>query len=114
MFKRLSNHALDLWRGKVRHFFWQNLRKLYLDLLTTSFSNDVTLLSNWKTDAKFKSVDGGFVALVVDGGVGVDLGGEGVKDGIDCGMIVEYVGDVSEIIDTGTIRSVGVCWFGTS
>ncbi|GKC35658.1 hypothetical protein Tco_1048042 [Tanacetum coccineum] len=70
--------------GKVRHFLWQNLWQLILDLLVilavsdakrnsaTSFSNAVTLLLNWKTDAKSGSVDGGFIASVVGGGVDVD------------------------------------------
>ncbi|GKF91124.1 hypothetical protein Tco_0274825, partial [Tanacetum coccineum] len=75
----------------------------------TSFSNDVTLLLNWKTDAKSGSVDGGFVASVVGGGVDVDCCGIGVKDGNDCGMAVEYTGEESVITETGTIRSMGVC-----
>ncbi|GKD22119.1 hypothetical protein Tco_1223822, partial [Tanacetum coccineum] len=52
------------------------------------------------TDAKSGSVDGGFVASVVGGGVGVDCGGGGVKDGIDCRMTVEYIGKDSVIIET--------------
>nr|GEY95104.1 hypothetical protein [Tanacetum cinerariifolium] len=36
-----------------------------------------------ETNAKLGSVDGGFVATVVGGGVGVDCGGGGVKDVID-------------------------------
>nr|GEU33655.1 hypothetical protein [Tanacetum cinerariifolium] len=37
------------------------------------------MLLKWKTDVKSGSVDRGFVALVVGGGVGVDSGGGGVK-----------------------------------
>ncbi|GKB72127.1 hypothetical protein Tco_0933539 [Tanacetum coccineum] len=61
-----------------------------------------------KTNAKFRSADGGFVASVVGGGVGVDCGGGGVKDGNDYGMTVVYIGEDSVITETGTIRSVGV------
>ncbi|GJZ37744.1 reverse transcriptase domain-containing protein [Tanacetum coccineum] len=82
--------------------------------LDTSFSKAETLLLNWKTDVKSGSTDGGFVASVVGGGVGVDCGGGGVKDGIDCGMMVEYIGEDSVITETGTVRSVGVCLLGTS
>ncbi|GKG38834.1 hypothetical protein Tco_0460546, partial [Tanacetum coccineum] len=39
-------------------------------------------------DAKFGSVDEGFVTSVVGGGVGVDCGGGGAKDGNDCGITV--------------------------
>ncbi|GKE75731.1 hypothetical protein Tco_1537772, partial [Tanacetum coccineum] len=53
-----------------------------------------------KTDAKFGSVDGGFVASVVGGRVGVDCGGGGVKDGNDCGMTVVNIGEDSMIIKT--------------
>ncbi|GKG61757.1 hypothetical protein Tco_0623474, partial [Tanacetum coccineum] len=59
-------------------------------------------------------VDGGFVALVVGGGVGVDNSGGGVKDCNDCGMTVENASEESEITETSTVRSVGVCWLGTS
>ncbi|GJV88038.1 hypothetical protein Tco_1531976 [Tanacetum coccineum] len=75
--------------------------------LATSFSNDVTLLFNWKTDAKFGSVDRGFVASVVGGRFGVDCGGGGVKDGNDCGIMVVYIGEDSVITKTCTVRSVG-------
>ncbi|GJU38619.1 reverse transcriptase domain-containing protein [Tanacetum coccineum] len=67
----------------------------------TSFSKPETLLLNWKTDTKFGSADRGFVALVVGGGVGVDCGGGGVKDGNDCGMTVVYTGEDSVITETG-------------
>ncbi|GKD40546.1 hypothetical protein Tco_1260753, partial [Tanacetum coccineum] len=60
------------------------------------------------TDAKFGSLDKGFVASVVGGGVGVDCGGRGVKDGNDCGMMVVYTCEDSVITETGTVRSVGV------
>ncbi|GKB48621.1 hypothetical protein Tco_0899374 [Tanacetum coccineum] len=66
------------------------------------------------TDAKLGSVDGGFVASVVGGGVDVDCCGGRVKDGNDCGMTVENTGEESEITETGTVRSVGVLWLGTS
>ncbi|GKF51280.1 hypothetical protein Tco_0147747 [Tanacetum coccineum] len=72
----------------------------------TFFSNAVTLLSNWKTDAKFGSVDRGFVASVVGGGVGVDCGGGRVKDGIDCGMMVEYIGEDSVITETASVVGI--------
>ncbi|GJZ56462.1 hypothetical protein Tco_0611655 [Tanacetum coccineum] len=65
-------------------------------------------------DAKFGSVNRGFVAPVVVGGVGVDCCGGGVKDGNDYGMPVEYTGEESVITETGTVRSVGVCFLGTS
>ncbi|GKD56792.1 hypothetical protein Tco_1290179 [Tanacetum coccineum] len=54
-----------------------------------SFSNVVTLLLNWNTNAKLGSVDGGFVASVVGGGISVDCYGRGVKDGND-GIHEEY------------------------
>ncbi|GKA45307.1 hypothetical protein Tco_0738103 [Tanacetum coccineum] len=94
------------------------MRQLILDLLcdpcTTSFSNVVTLLLNWKTDAKSRSVDRGFVASIVGGGVDVDYCGRGVKDGNDCGITVEYTGEVLVITETSTVRSVGVCLLDTS
>ncbi|GKE17014.1 hypothetical protein Tco_1424591 [Tanacetum coccineum] len=67
-----------------------------------------TLLFNWKMNEEFRSADRGFIASVVGGGVGVDCGGGGVKDGNDCGMTVVYTGENSVITKTGTIRSVGV------
>ncbi|GKC71740.1 hypothetical protein Tco_1117623, partial [Tanacetum coccineum] len=67
-----------------------------------------------KTDAKSRSIDGGFVASVVDGGMDVDCCGGGVKDGNDYGMTVANIGEESVITETYTVRSVGVCWFGTS
>ncbi|GKG34427.1 hypothetical protein Tco_0437123 [Tanacetum coccineum] len=66
------------------------------------------------TDVKSKSVDGGFVALVVGGGVDVDCCSGGVKDGNDYGMTMGNTSEESEITETCTIRSVGVCWIGTS
>ncbi|GJR39713.1 hypothetical protein Tco_1215397 [Tanacetum coccineum] len=66
------------------------------------------------TDAKSGCVDGGFVASVVGGGVDVDCCNGGVKDGNDCEMTVENTGEESEITETGTVMSVGVCWLGTS
>nr|GEZ96958.1 hypothetical protein [Tanacetum cinerariifolium] len=66
------------------------------------------------TDVKFGSLDRGFVASTVGGGVGVDCCGRGVKDGNDYGMNVEYTGEESVITKTGTVRSVGVCLLGTS
>ncbi|GJW40364.1 hypothetical protein Tco_0066209 [Tanacetum coccineum] len=62
------------------------------------------------TDAKSGSVDGGFIDSVVGGGVGVNNSGGGVKDCNDFGMTVENIGEESEITETGTVRSVGVCW----
>ncbi|GJS82259.1 hypothetical protein Tco_0748800 [Tanacetum coccineum] len=76
---------LDLWRSNVRHFLWQNLRKLYLDLLSDPC----------------RSVDGGIVALVVGGGVDVDCYGGGVKNDKDCGMTVENTGEELELTETG-------------
>nr|GEW21288.1 hypothetical protein [Tanacetum cinerariifolium] len=61
-----------------------------------------------KTDAKFRSVDRGFIASVVGGGVSVDCCGGGVKDGNDSGMTVEYTGEESVITEIGTVRSVVV------
>ncbi|GKC43435.1 hypothetical protein Tco_1061157 [Tanacetum coccineum] len=46
--------------------------------------------------------------------VAVDCGGGGVKDGIDCGMTVDYIGEDSLITETGTVRSMGVFLLGTS
>ncbi|GKE88643.1 hypothetical protein Tco_1566118 [Tanacetum coccineum] len=66
------------------------------------------------TDAKSGCVDRGFVASVVGGDVDVDCYGGGVKDGNDCGMTVENIGKESEITETCTVRSVGVCFLGTS
>ncbi|GJS86619.1 hypothetical protein Tco_0769255 [Tanacetum coccineum] len=70
--------------------------------------------SSMETDAKSRSIDGGFVASVVGGGVDVDCCGGGVKDGNDCGVAVEYTGEESVITEIGTVRSVGVCLLGTS
>ncbi|GJW37162.1 hypothetical protein Tco_0060082 [Tanacetum coccineum] len=67
-----------------------------------------------KTDAKSRSVDGGFVASVVGGGEDVDCCGGGVKDGKDCRMTVENTSEEFEIIETVIIRNVGICWLGTS
>ncbi|GJV94550.1 hypothetical protein Tco_1546127 [Tanacetum coccineum] len=78
------------------------MRGSFLLSSATSFSNVVTLLLNWNTDAKFRSVDRGFVALVVGGRVGVDCGGGGVKDCNDYGMTVEYTGEESVITKIGT------------
>ncbi|GKG56636.1 hypothetical protein Tco_0579960, partial [Tanacetum coccineum] len=58
--------------------------------------------------AKFGSVDGGFVALVVGGGVGVDCGGGGAKDGNDYRMTVVNISEDSVITKAGTVRSIGV------
>ncbi|GJS31637.1 hypothetical protein Tco_0492257 [Tanacetum coccineum] len=52
-------------------------------------------------DVKFRSSDGGFVASVIGGGVGVDCGGGVEKDGNDCGMTVVYIGEDSVITETG-------------
>ncbi|GJU68330.1 hypothetical protein Tco_1254589 [Tanacetum coccineum] len=60
------------------------------------------------------SVDGGFVASVVGGGVGVDNSGGGENDCNGCGMTVENTGEDSNITETCTVRSVDVCWLGTS
>ncbi|GKG55821.1 hypothetical protein Tco_0574715, partial [Tanacetum coccineum] len=65
------------------------------------------------TNTKFGSLDGGFVASVIGGGVGVDYSGGGEKDSNDCGMMMVYIGKDSVITKTGTIRSVGVCLLGT-
>nr|GEV25513.1 hypothetical protein [Tanacetum cinerariifolium] len=74
------------------------------------FSDAVTLLLNWNTDAKSRSVDGGFVALVVGSGMGVDCGGGGVKDDIYCGMTVEYIGEDSVITEVGCVLSwIAIC-----
>ncbi|GJY91638.1 hypothetical protein Tco_0507420 [Tanacetum coccineum] len=59
-----------------------------------------TLLLNWKTDAKFRSTDRGFVASDVGGGVGVDSGGGEVKDVNDYGMAVVYTSKDSVITVT--------------
>ncbi|GKA54204.1 hypothetical protein Tco_0753153 [Tanacetum coccineum] len=67
-----------------------------------------SLLLNWKTDAKSRSVDEGFVASVVGGDVNIDCYGGGLKDGNDCGMTVENTGEESVITETGTVRSLGV------
>ncbi|GKD54854.1 hypothetical protein Tco_1288241, partial [Tanacetum coccineum] len=88
MFKLLSNYAFDHRRSKVRHFLWQNLRNLNLDLLCDPSSDGCR-----KIDAKFGNADRGFVSLVVGGGVGVDCGGGGVKDGNDYGVTVVYTGE---------------------
>ncbi|GJW46982.1 reverse transcriptase domain-containing protein [Tanacetum coccineum] len=45
------------------------------------------------TDSKSGSLNGGFVASVVGGGVDIDFCGGGVKDGNDYGMIMEYTGE---------------------
>ncbi|GJV17135.1 hypothetical protein Tco_1362458, partial [Tanacetum coccineum] len=55
----------------------------------------VTLLLNQKTGVKFRSIDRGFVASVIGGGVGGDcLGGE-IRDGNDCGMTVVNIERIS-------------------
>ncbi|GJV22711.1 hypothetical protein Tco_1375406 [Tanacetum coccineum] len=68
--------------GKVRHFLWQNLWQLILNLLCDPCISE--------DDAKSGSIYGGFIALVVGGGVDVDCYGGGVKDNNDCRMMVEY------------------------
>ncbi|GJR76070.1 hypothetical protein Tco_0088435 [Tanacetum coccineum] len=65
-----------------------NMRNLNLDLLCDPSSDGCR-----KIDAKFGNADRGFVSLVVGGGVGVDCGGGGVKDGNDCMMTVVYTGE---------------------
>ncbi|GKA58115.1 hypothetical protein Tco_0757303 [Tanacetum coccineum] len=54
------------------------------------------------------------ISSVVGGGVDVDCYGGGVKDGNDCGITVEYTDEESVITEYCTVRSVGVCWLGTS
>nr|GEZ43602.1 hypothetical protein [Tanacetum cinerariifolium] len=59
------------------------------------------------TDVKFRSADGGFVALVIGGGVRVDCCGGGVKDGNDCRMTVEYIGEtetVESLVEAGFLN----------
>ncbi|GKD61265.1 hypothetical protein Tco_1298774 [Tanacetum coccineum] len=90
-----------MWRG----FFFSS---------ATSCSNVVTLLLKWKTDAKSGSVYGGFIALVFGRGLGVDNSDGGVKDCNDYGMTMENTVEESVITKTDTVRSVGVCWLGTS
>ncbi|GJZ02845.1 hypothetical protein Tco_0520806 [Tanacetum coccineum] len=77
------------------------LRGSFFFSSTTSFSNVVTLLLDWKTDAKFGSVDRGFVASVVGGGVGVDCCGRRVKDGKYYGMTVVQDYALWELIENG-------------
>nr|GEZ73337.1 hypothetical protein [Tanacetum cinerariifolium] len=60
-----------------------------------------------ETDVKSRSVYGGFVALVVGGGVDVDYCGEGVKDGNYCGITVEKTCEESEITETEYHRVCG-------
>ncbi|GJV89107.1 hypothetical protein Tco_1533045 [Tanacetum coccineum] len=64
--------------------------------------------SSLKTDAKSGCVDGGFVVSVVGGGVNVDCCSRGVKDGNDCGITMENIGEESTITETCTVRSLGV------
>nr|GFA98695.1 hypothetical protein [Tanacetum cinerariifolium] len=59
-----------------------------------------------KTYAKSGSVDGGFVASVVGGGVDVDCCGRGVKDGNDCRMTVENTGEESEITEIASVCEI--------
>ncbi|GJW74505.1 retrovirus-related pol polyprotein from transposon TNT 1-94 [Tanacetum coccineum] len=79
-------------RGTVNRGLWYS--KDYAIALTAFADADHL---NWKTGAKFRSSDGGFVASVIGGGVSVDCGGGGVNDYNDCG-----------ITETGTVRIVGV------
>ncbi|GJS23093.1 hypothetical protein Tco_0451725 [Tanacetum coccineum] len=58
------------------------------------------------TDAKSRSVDGGFVASVVGGGVGVDNSGGGVNDYNDCEMTVEITGEDSDITETASVVGI--------
>nr|GEX09600.1 hypothetical protein [Tanacetum cinerariifolium] len=74
-------------------------------LVTPSFASRCS--STKATDAKSESVDGGFVASVIGGGVGVDNSGGRVKDCNDCRMTVENTSEESKITEK---RSVGVCW----
>nr|GEY20784.1 hypothetical protein [Tanacetum cinerariifolium] len=53
------------------------------------------------TVAKFGSVDRGFVASIVGGGVGVDCCGGGVKDVYDYGMTMVNIGEDSVLTETG-------------
>ncbi|GKC71448.1 hypothetical protein Tco_1117331 [Tanacetum coccineum] len=78
------------------------------------FMNSSMVAPILKTDAKSGSIDGGFVASIIGGGVDVYCCGRGVKDGNDCGMTVEYTGEESVITKTGIVRSVEVCLLGTS
>nr|GEX36255.1 hypothetical protein [Tanacetum cinerariifolium] len=83
----------SLWQGvnineSLRVLIW-SVWIIFSDVGSGSFwLGDIDFLL--KTNAKLGSANGGFVALVVGGGVGVDCGGEGVKDCNDCGMAVEY------------------------
>ncbi|GJS48010.1 hypothetical protein Tco_0598131 [Tanacetum coccineum] len=83
--------------GEVKHFLWQNLRQLILDLLCDS-----------------GRIWGICSCNLWGGDVDVDCYGGGVKDGNDCGMTVENIGKESEITETCTVRSVGVCFLSTS
>ncbi|GKF85797.1 hypothetical protein Tco_0253624, partial [Tanacetum coccineum] len=53
--------------------------------------------SSLKTNAKSGSVDVGFVASVIGGGMDVDCCGGGVKDGNNFGMTVVNIGEASMI-----------------
>ncbi|GKG09459.1 hypothetical protein Tco_0338205, partial [Tanacetum coccineum] len=54
-------------------------------------------------DAKSRSVDGGFVASVVGGGMDVDCCGRGVKDGNDYGITMENTSEESEITKIASV-----------
>nr|GEW69037.1 hypothetical protein [Tanacetum cinerariifolium] len=71
----------------------------------TSFFNVATRLLNCTTDAKSRSVDEGFVASVVSGGVGDDCCGGEVKDVNDYGMMVYNTGEESVITEIATFVS---------
>ncbi|GJR16787.1 hypothetical protein Tco_0965314 [Tanacetum coccineum] len=72
----------------------------------TSFSNVVTRLLNWKTEAKSESVDEGLVASVVGGGVNVDCCSGGMKDVNDYGMTVENTGGESAITEIASVVGI--------
>nr|GEY52086.1 putative reverse transcriptase domain-containing protein [Tanacetum cinerariifolium] len=72
---------------------------------TLNTSYKVDLADGKVTDGKFKSVDRGFVASVVGGGVGVDCGDEGLKDCNDCGIKVEYTDSASLLVNSSLVIS---------
>nr|GFA11970.1 hypothetical protein [Tanacetum cinerariifolium] len=79
-------------QGKVDKTTWVSGRH--------SLKKGRMLQPKFQTNVKSRSIDGGFVASVVGGGMDVDCCGGRVKDGKDCEMAVENTYEESEITET--------------
>nr|GEZ62101.1 hypothetical protein [Tanacetum cinerariifolium] len=82
-----------------------DVKRKFMNLSLVAPSLASILLST-KTDAKSGSVDGGFIASVVGGGVNVDSCSGGVKDGNDYGMTVKNTVKEIEITKTASVWGI--------